>query len=568
MWITSRSLYHQLTRVLTELDNESLSEELVKNLRDNIQHITKPLTNKPKNASQRNLLEPTKTVILANGQKFVLNQVISDEAKILSDLFDVNEIDAVELILTGELQTRNFNTLPRGLCAVVCYYEAHRHFILILKMLLRLKSVADDMMPTILVEFVDSLLKDKELFKRVLYILQNFNVKSEFEKLQKPTVNGLGTVEHQRALMECIEDIEKSCYEILCIFCHNSLIELQAEILDLLFTALRAVPLEQDSLRFSTANLAIWTSILVFINPSRLKHSQNIQQIFEIFRKNLYEKWNNPTCCASIAFCFSIAVRCSRNYPGGFRNQIPLEESKLLDTALDNCALQFIRSCIIDVRDYASFEVTVDIIDSFIKSFLCYFQDKNQELFNICEDELSGINETDEDYIKKPNLYYLKFLDMVTHAYSADSSKVASLCEQFTLSKYTPLVNFLTNARSIASPRLFIPYIEMIKTFCKTERIAQFVFEIFTGDERSMLSWDRLFSGLSQYLNDFNGKQRQLNWQTKPSTLPQKIGTTELAGILTFLRLAKIVAEKSDNARLGFYGSHKLATFEESADYA
>uniref|UniRef100_A0AC34GXQ6 Uncharacterized protein n=1 Tax=Panagrolaimus sp. ES5 TaxID=591445 RepID=A0AC34GXQ6_9BILA len=557
MWITARSLYHQLSRVLTELDNEPLSEELVKNLRDNIQYIKSPLTNKPKNASQRALCEPGKAVILSNGQRFEYDRVITDEAKILSDLFDINEVDAVELILTGELQTRNFNTLPRGLCAVLCYYQAHRHFILVLKMLLRLKTVADDMMPTILIEFVDSLLKDKELFKRILSILQNFNVKSEFEKLQQPKFNGLGTVEHQRALSECIEDIGKSCYEILCIFCHNSPVELHAEILESLFTAMQAVPLEQDSLRLSVANLAIWTSILVFINPTKIKHSQNVQQIFEIFHKNLYQKWKNPTACASIAFCFGIAVKCARNYPGGFRNQMVVEESKLLDTALDNCALQFIRTCILDVPNYSSFEVTVDIVDSFIKSFLCYFQEKNQELFNICEDELLRINDVDEDYMKKPNLYYLKFLDMVTQAYAGDSPKMSALCEQFTLSKYTPLVNFLTTARNIGAPKLFIPYIEMITTFCKTERVAQFVFQFFTGDERSMATWDRLFNGLSQYLNDFNGKQRNFNWQTKAASTPQKITSTELAGILTFLRLAKIVAEKSDDARLGFYESHR-----------
>jgi nuclear pore complex protein Nup205 len=333
MWITARSLFHQLSRVLTELDSESLCEELVKNLRDNIQHIKNPLTNKPKNASQRALCAPEKFVILSNGQKFELDHVISEEAKILSDLFDINEIDAVELILTGELQTRNYNTLPRGLCAVICYYEAHRHFILILKMLLRLKGTANDMMPTILVDFIDCLLKEKDLFKRVLLILQNFNVKSEFEKLQRPSVNGLGTIEHQRALAECIEDIEKSCNEILCMFCHNCPVELHAEILELLFSAMKAVPLEQDSLRLSVANLAIWTSILVFINPSKLKHSPNLHQIFEIFHKNLYLKWNNPTACASIAFCFSIAVRCARNYPGGYRSQTTLEEAKLLDTA-------------------------------------------------------------------------------------------------------------------------------------------------------------------------------------------------------------------------------------------
>ena len=68
----------------------------------------------------------------------------------------------------GELQTRNFNTIPRGLCAVVCYYEAHRHFITILKMLLRLKSTADEMMPSVLGDLINKLLNDINFFKRIL----------------------------------------------------------------------------------------------------------------------------------------------------------------------------------------------------------------------------------------------------------------------------------------------------------------------------------------------------------------------------------------------------------------
>ena len=89
--------------------------------------------------------------------------------------------------------------------------------------------------------------------------------------------------------------------------------------------------------------------------------------------------------------------------------------------------------------NFTTFEVTVDIVDSFIKSFICYFPEKNQELFNICEDELLRVKGPAEDYTKKPNAYYLRFLELVTDAYAPNTPKMAALCEQFTLSKFVSL---------------------------------------------------------------------------------------------------------------------------------
>lgn len=39
--------------------------------------------------------------MLGNNQKVTVEDVFSNEAIILSDLFDMNEIDALELVLTG-----------------------------------------------------------------------------------------------------------------------------------------------------------------------------------------------------------------------------------------------------------------------------------------------------------------------------------------------------------------------------------------------------------------------------------------------------------------------------------
>lgn len=261
------------------------------------------------------------------------------------------------------------------------------------------------------------------------------SIRSEFDKLQKPNVNGLGTVEHQRVLKECILDLQKSYLEILCIFCYHCSKENQIQCLTALFEALKTVQLEQEEGCLTLPNLAIWTALLIFINPLKLRHTENLLEVFTCFKENLYKKWNNPAICSSLAWCFAVAVKCARNLPGGFKNEFEIDESKLVDTALDNCAFQFIRTCILDIPNVLELELVVDALDSFLKSFLSYFPEKAQELLNLCEEEISQMNPMDDER-KKSRLYYLKFLGIISKLYNNSSPKIQSLCEQFTMPNF------------------------------------------------------------------------------------------------------------------------------------
>lgn len=62
------------------------------------------------------------------GQKVELNSKICEEASILAKIFSMREEEAIELVLTADLQVHNFEGIGRGLTAVVCYYDAHRLF--------------------------------------------------------------------------------------------------------------------------------------------------------------------------------------------------------------------------------------------------------------------------------------------------------------------------------------------------------------------------------------------------------------------------------------------------------
>lgn len=73
------------------------------------------------------------------GVELTLDEQICSEALILSDVFNLPELEAVDLILAGEAQKIHFEGLNRGLIGVICYYDAHRwdfinkHFLVIRK---------------------------------------------------------------------------------------------------------------------------------------------------------------------------------------------------------------------------------------------------------------------------------------------------------------------------------------------------------------------------------------------------------------------------------------------------
>lgn len=69
--------------------------------------------------------------------------------------------------------------------------------------------------------------------------------------------------------MLILEDIELSCYEIICMFALYSPIEIHKELLTKLFNiAYQFNPIQEH---FTLPELAVWTSLLLFINPIRLK---------------------------------------------------------------------------------------------------------------------------------------------------------------------------------------------------------------------------------------------------------------------------------------------------------
>lgn len=64
-------------------------------------------------------------------------QFFVDEALLLSDLLELNELSAIELLLAGEQQQPRFPSLTRGLVAVLLHHDGRKTFLQCLRLLLQ-----------------------------------------------------------------------------------------------------------------------------------------------------------------------------------------------------------------------------------------------------------------------------------------------------------------------------------------------------------------------------------------------------------------------------------------------
>ena len=65
-----------------------------------------------------------------------LSQSLVEEAFIVSEMFNLNELSSLQLLLHGEEQLPQYPGLTRGLVAVVLYYDGRKALVQALKILM------------------------------------------------------------------------------------------------------------------------------------------------------------------------------------------------------------------------------------------------------------------------------------------------------------------------------------------------------------------------------------------------------------------------------------------------
>ncbi|VDP03605.1 unnamed protein product [Soboliphyme baturini] len=132
---------------------------------------------------------------------------IIDEALIASDVFDLNELLALELLLAGRHETPSHLEFGRGLCSVLLFYRHRGFYAKAIRLLIQNRNgrrwVSD--LPkefgTLITNFTEGLVFDG-LLSSILDFLRNFSIAKELEKLQRPEVKGIGGPRHLRMVTD------------------------------------------------------------------------------------------------------------------------------------------------------------------------------------------------------------------------------------------------------------------------------------------------------------------------------------------------------------------------------
>lgn len=147
-----------------------------------------------------------------------LSKDLVDETLILSDMFNLNEFIAMELLTTAQQQMPQYPGLPRGLVAVLLYYDGRKALASALKDLMQARlgvswctDVSNDI-TLLITSFTDSLASEG-ILRKIIEALDSLDITKEIELLTKN--RALGPPKHHRMVIDLFEEIRQNLAMVL-----------------------------------------------------------------------------------------------------------------------------------------------------------------------------------------------------------------------------------------------------------------------------------------------------------------------------------------------------------------
>nr|CAD7264264.1 unnamed protein product [Timema shepardi] len=219
MWTPFKELQSVVDAVLANPAPGALTQ-LKQVLRKHKQNFITLLKNPPKNAESREKLRKgiSECIHLPGMGYQILSKELVDEAIIISDMYDLNEILAIDLLCTAQQQLQFHPGLNRGLVAILLYYDGRKALVSALRSLVHVRkgfSWAGNYPPEIvdyITLYTNKIMEDGVLLK-ILDLLECLDLSKELELLQHN--RALGGPKHQHQVVEQFQEIRQALADII-----------------------------------------------------------------------------------------------------------------------------------------------------------------------------------------------------------------------------------------------------------------------------------------------------------------------------------------------------------------
>ncbi|CAI5664870.1 unnamed protein product [Oreochromis niloticus] len=568
-------------------------------------HFLSLFKNPPKSAEQREKVRKASTEGIAiqgqQGSRLLPEQLLT-EAFILSDLFDIGELAALELLLAGEQQQPYFPGLTRGLVAVLLYWDGKLCMANSLRTLIQSrqgKTFTLDLsgeLVALTTRFTDELMS-QGLTKRILTLVSEISVTREFERLQKE--RGLGNEKHRKEVADLIKECRQALADSL--FSWTCQSPLSKDDTLALIGHLETVTAQADG-SLDSVSLALVMALLYCLDVSFIEQGtedrDDLLQALPLLTERQYvsavhsrlmdsQPWKLPGLQAVCRLAWALSLRVLSQLPqGSALVEFTEADEALADQALLGDVFLFMKEGMLGCESFSQEEFYIRRVHSLITDFLALMPMKVKQLRNRADEDARLVHmslqmDSELPSSLRKDLDHLMIL--IGEFYSKDpfglelglefwcpteslqhtslQGSYLGMALQRPPHKQVVLSKFVRQMGDLLPSTLYISYLRMLKGLANGPQCAHYCFSLLKtngaahsdniqGVSGSPVSWEHFFHSLMLYHENL---RRDLpNPDSAHYRHPPLRGITqrEMEGLTSFLQLLTTIITWSENARL------------------
>lgn len=468
-----------------------------------------------------------------NRVKTIIPQIMVDEALLMSEMFNLNELSALELIIAGENQESRYVGLTRGPIAVLLYLDGRKSLLSALHALVQASTgrswslrVSRDL-SRIINKFTDQL-KEEGVITQCIEQLLALNIKEEFDSLERN--RALGSFKYRKQVFDILKQIQKLLSDIIFCYCAQTFLN-PNEVSKLIeIIAKTSKTNSKDSLDSVSTTLLL--SLLYVFDVSFLQFSEeNDKRISNnsLFKfpdlvndleklLNKYE-FNLKPIKTILQFALAVSYKTLSLYPI-FGIECEVEEEKLIDSSIEERVFESMHSLLGLNEFISSEEFYIRRIHTLITDFIVLMPIKIKELKDKNDEIGRIINAYSVEGIQPPQTlprHFEKLLYFMAELYCRDEFKLSnefwptlnegkqSTHRQQSLHKFIRTIQ-----DSFFPPILHIPVIKLMKSLATSSAFNVFnLIKSPTLHLSSQFSLDYFNSTLIQYYNTVRGSDNK-----------------------------------------------------------
>ena len=497
-----RQLDSLIKNALSDVNDNSLSQ-LQNVLDSNRAEFVSFLKNPPKNPVQKEEVEKASKegiFVLENENRFktVMPESLIAEALLFSDMFNLNELTSLELLITGENQMSRYPDMSRGTIAVLYYYHGRKAVTSALNSLIQARS-GRTWTPKLSREtlklinnYTDSLKEDNVVIK-CLDVLKGFNIAQEFEMLERNCA--LGPYVYRKRILEIMKETKRTIANIVFNYASQTFLN-EAEIMKLLETIAECSNFEDNYLDSVTTCLlfSLFYTFDVSIfqeldenDRSKYVSKKNITALNPEFMKQFLERLNSiefkvESIRVMIKFFIGLNLKTINLYSIK-ELSFNLNEDELIDKSIENGVFEIFTTLVAENKNVYAEEFFVRQLHNMIGDFIVNMSGKLKDLRDRTDESCRVLNAFTAESIKpfptSPSLDFNKFLIFITNFYQRET---LSLSSQYWInfeanrsvisSRQHSLHKFVRSLHESTFPQIIVP--SVIDFFTSLARVSPF----------------------------------------------------------------------------------------------